>query len=342
MKLLPFLLLLILLQACSTVSYYSQSIKGHLQVWWPSVPIKKVLEDPNTDEATREKLLLVLQVREFAVTQLKLPDNDSYRVYTDLHRDSLLWNVYAAPEFSVEAKTWCYLVVGCVSYRGYYDKEAATSYAAQITQEQFDVYVGEVGAYSTLGWFDDPVLNTMIKWHDFSLTGLIFHELAHQIIYINGDTDFNEAFASAVEQIGLQQWITQYRPDQLKGYQDYLQRKSNFKQLLLTTRHKLQTLYQQQISDDEKRQKKTQIFAQMRADYEQIKQQWGPFKTYDRWFEKPLNNARLSSEMTYQKWIPAFHKLFEKSNKDWKLFYQAVISLEDLSKEARQHYLQSL
>jgi predicted aminopeptidase len=200
------LILSVLLGGCQSIGYYSQVVSGQIGIWLNQRDIEAVLTDPSVDAQTKARLQAASQARDFASRVLKLPKNDSYSRYVDLGRDYVVWNVVVTPRYSVDALQSCFPVAGCVSYRGYYKKQAALDYAQQQTQAGQDTYVGGVSAYSTLGWFDDPLLSSMLARSDAAIAGLVFHELAHQRVYIKNDTRFNESFATAVEQIGLRQW----------------------------------------------------------------------------------------------------------------------------------------
>lgn len=340
--LLLFLLVTTLGSGCSTISYYSQSVSGHLNVMWQAEPIEEVIARPDTSPAVSEQLTRALSIRQFASTQLLLPQNDSYKVYADLKRPYVVWNITAAPEFSLTPQKWCYLVVGCVSYRGYYHEQEARILARHLEGEGLDVNVRGVSAYSTLGWFDDPLLNTMLGWKDTQFAGLIFHELSHQVLYIKDDTDFNEAFASAVERLGVLEWLQQTNPQMMDDYFKRINEQQSFRELIIQTRNQLQEIYGSDISNEEKRKQKRHAFEQMKLRYEAGKEPTDAKGLYDYWFSQPLNNARLLSAMTYMELIPAFYALFLESNRDWNLFYENAKRLSDKEKTERDETLNSL
>lgn len=328
--------------ACTSIAYYSQSVKGHLEVWWPQTPIEEIVNNPQTPASLKTKLITAREIRSFASSDLLLPDNDSYTAYTDLGRPHVVWNIVAAPEFSLTPKRWCYLVVGCLSYRGYFSKEDALAYSKSPELEGHDVSVGGVSAYSTLGWFDDPLLNTMIHWSDRQLAGLIFHELAHQVVYIANDTSFNEAFASAVERIGVAQWLAKQTSTEIDEYLGFLKQQEAFRELLLETRSELKTIYEAPIDNEEKRQKKVAALEYLKNQYEQAKQSWPNPQAFDNWFNRPVNNARLVASMTYLEKIPAFYALFIQSGKNWGKFYSQVKIFEDMDQASRDKEIKKL
>lgn len=340
MKKILFVLFVTLNTGCSTISYYSQSIHGQLSLLSKREDIQDVIKSPKTSEAVKTRLKQAISIRKYASKQLKLPDNKSYTTYADLGRPYVVWNVFAAPEFSLKPKSWCYLIVGCVSYRGYFDEEDAIEKATELKKQHYDVYVAGITAYSTLGWFDDPILNTMINWNERALASLIFHELSHQLIYIPNETDFDEAFASAVERMGTIQWLLSInRP--ITHYLNFLNAQQDFRGLLLTTRDRLATVYQEKIPDASKRKEKQKVLTEMKKDYESIKSHWPSHMNFDKWFAKPINNARLTSTMTYLRLIPAFYQMFVESGADWNRFYQNVRKLKDLTPEERKKFIES-
>lgn len=332
------LVLLTLLNGCSSASYYSQLAVGQWQLLNAREPVSQVIADPKRDPALREHLRKAQAARTFASQQLHLPDNQSYRLYADLKRPYVVWNVFAAPEFSLSPVTHCFPIAGCVAYRGYYSQGGARGEAALQRQQGMDVFVSGVEAYSTLGWFDDPLLNTMLTWGDERLASLVFHELAHQRFYVKDDTPFNESFASFVEQEGTRQWRTAqgFEPSSING----LQQRDQFIALVLNTRERLQQLYAQPLSAPEMRQRKAEEFERMRREYRQMRdQQWGSKGRFDAWVNAPLNNAKLLPFGLYDQWVPAFANLFKHSQGDWQAFYTHVELLGKLTPEQRQSAL---
>ena len=342
--LLPGLMLsLLLLSGCGTVGYYYQSVHGHLSLMQQSRPIEELLQEAATDPGLRRRLELVLEVREFASTHLGLPVNDSYHSYAALDRKAVVWNVVATPEFSVAPKQWCYPVVGCASYRGYFDREQAQEYAEGLKRDGLDVALEPAAAYSTLGWFDDPLPSTVINWPQPQLVGLIFHELAHQQLYAAGDSAFNEAFAEAVEQVGVERWYSSRDdPAGLERWRKRQERKQGFIRLLLQARAGLIQLYTRDLPPAGRRRQKSASFTRLRQDYLKLKQEWGGYDGYDHWFRRELNNARLASVATYSEWVPAFLTLLQQSGGDMGSFYQACWRLADLPQPQRRKALQEL
>jgi len=330
---------LTLLSACSTVSYYSQSIQGQMHLLLSRENIDELVEKPSTPEKLKLSLQQAQAIRQYASEHLALPDNKSYRAYVDLKQPYVVWNVFAAPEFSLTPTNWCYPIVGCVSYRGYFAKEDAEQEAQQLSAKNLDVFVGGVAAYSTLGWFDDPLLNTMLHWKPRSLAGLIFHELSHQIIYIQNETSFNEAFSSSVERLGTIQWLLAFYPEQLPNYLAYLSAQNDFRALLLDTRERLMALYESPIEIETKRVKKKRIIAEMKKHYFSLKKRWPTDVHFDAWFNKPINNARLTASMTYLQYIPAFFQIFTEEQGNWRAFYTAVLALQELSPDERKQLI---
>ncbi|MGQ7846858.1 aminopeptidase [Granulosicoccus sp. 3-233] len=311
------------LGGCSNVGYYSQAVGGHVRLMLAREPIDKLLADATTSEELRGKLRTLVDARQFAVERLQLPDNDSYDSYVETGRDAVTWNVVAAGEFSLQARTWCFPVAGCVSYRGYFDKADAEAYAAQLAAEDYDVSVGGASAYSTLGWFDDPVLDTMLRGTDVRFVGTLFHELAHQVLYVKDDSNFNEAFATFVEQQGVRQWLAERgESERIEAYNASQQRVVDFLGLLRQTRDELQALYAQDLPDAAMRTAKQATFDNMRDAYDLLKQQWGGYAGYDNWFRRELNNARLVAVSTYRRDVPAFQAMYEEAGQDMSAFYE--------------------
>ncbi len=330
---------------CAQVGYLWQSTRGHLDVLAAARPVPELLADPATPADLRARLQLSQQMRDYAVTALHLPDNASYRRYADLHRSAAVWNVVAAPELNLTLKTWCFPVVGCVGYRGYYDRAAAQAEADSLAAQGLEVNVYGVPAYSTLGklprdalggWFADPLLSTFIGYTEVELARLIFHELAHQIAYAEGDTTFNESFATAVERIGSAQWLAQQdRPDWVAAAVQSDARRNAFRALTLRCRAELETVYASGLSDDAKRERKAAVLAQLRADYAALKAgAWAGYAGYDDWFAG-VNNARLGVLAAYNARVGDFERLFARSGRDWPRFYAEVRRLAALPKAER-------
>jgi predicted aminopeptidase len=328
---------------CSTLGYYAQSVGGHLDLVARAKPIDELATDPAAPATLRERLALAARIRDFAVSDLGLPDNRSYRRYSDLGRPAAVWNVVAAPELSLKLETWCFPVVGCVGYRGYYERAAADAEGEQLRARGLEVSVYGVPAYSTLGKLDwlggDPLLNTFIGWPEGELARLVFHELAHQVVFAKDDTMFNESFATAVERIGVQRWLAQRAGDEARRqYAQLDARRNAFRALTGRYRDQLQTLYASPASDADKRRDKAALMAALRADYSALKAATnGPlagFAGYDGWFER-ANNASFGVMAAYNEFVPGFERLFEREGRDFARFYAAVERLAALPKAER-------
>lgn len=324
--------------------YYWQSIGGHLRVMQAARPVEQWLADPSLDEALRARLVLAQGIRRFASGQLALPDNASFTRYADLKRPFVVWNVFATPELSMTLKRWCFPVVGCVDYRGYYAREAAERYAQDMGAQGLEAFVGGVPAYSTLGWFADPLLNTFIRYPEAELARLIFHELAHQVVYVAGDTTFNESFATAVEQVGIERWLAERRDARLtEAYAAYAARRRDFLALLTEHRQRLRDLYASDLDDPTKRLRKSEIFRSLRDRYEALRRErWGGFAGYDRWFAQPLTNAHLASVSAYNEQVPGFRALLTLHGGEMPRFFEAVRTLAALPKSERDARLRGL
>ncbi len=333
-------LLAFVVTGCESSGYYRQAFSGQMEILTSARSVKDLLADPQTSPALQKKLRLLLELRTFAATELRLPTDGHYLAYTDLKRPHAVWVVQAAPEFSLDPKSWWYPVVGSATYRGYFSEGAARRYAGKLAGEQFDVVVEEVDAYSTLGWFQDPALNTFLAYPEKDLAKTIFHELAHQQLYIAGDTDFNEAFAVTVEKEGLRRWLLAHgNAADFEKYQASQARKKQFIDLVIAARRQLNTVYHAANSDDEKRRQKAAVLKQLRQDHATLKEQWGGSSRYDDWFDEPLNNARLNTVATYFDLVPAFEKLLAKNGGDLPRFYEAVRRLKRFPKEQRHREL---
>ncbi len=321
--------------------YYMQAVNGQLELLRKREPIQEVVEDAELDDETRRRLAMVLEVRQFAVDVLHLPDNDSYRTYVDLERDYVVWNVFAAPEFSLEPRTWCFPVVGCVAYRGYFAESAATRHAAKLDAEGYDVYVGGVPAYSTLGRFDDPVLNTMLRWSDADLVATVFHELAHQRLFVKGDTGFNESFATAVGEAGLARWLeAQGREGELDAYEQRGKLRETLTQIVDEVRTELAALYAEQGEPEATREKKAALLDRLVERAEQAAAAAG-FRA-PGWVRPPLNNARLLSVALYRGHVDAFRTLLSECSEDFECFYAAAEALGDMAPDERGRRLEAL
>ncbi|MBM0107664.1 aminopeptidase [Steroidobacter sp. S1-65] len=316
--------------------YFIQAATGQMELTTKRQPIAKLLSDERTPEKLRSRLEYVSAARTFASQELGLPDNESYRSYADLGRPYVVWNVFATEEFSVEPRRWCFPIAGCVVYRGYFDENNAQAYARRLRLKGMDTAVGGVAAYSTLGHFKDPVLNTMLGWSDVQLAATLFHELAHQVVYVPGDSEFNEAFATVVEEAGLQRWLaSRGRLEDLNAWNDQRQRNAQFVGLLLQTRERLSALYRSDVSEEEKRDRKQYEFGVLKLQYSELKEKWNGYRGYDAWFSRTLNNAHLVSAATYYGCVPGLRELLRSVGGDLPAFYAAARELAKQTREAR-------
>jgi predicted aminopeptidase len=330
-----------LTSGCSSLGYIAQSVSGHVRLLQAARPVDAWLHDDTTPAALRERLALSQRIRDYAISELKLPDNGSYRRYADLHRAAAVWNVVAAPELSLTLKTWCLPVVGCIGYRGYYGRADADAEAAALRGDGYEVSVYGVPAYSTLGWMNwaggDPLLSTFIRYPEGELARLIFHELAHQVAYASGDTEFNESFATAVEHLGIAHWLAdRASPEARADYERFDARRRDFQALTRRFRKRLETLYASGESDAVKRERKAQIMSELHAEYAALKaERWNGYGGYDAWFER-ANNAALGVLAAYTGLVPQFERLFEHDGRDFERFYADVKRLARLPKDERR------
>jgi predicted aminopeptidase len=327
---------LVLLAASVGGCYLLESARGQLELMSKREPIARVVANPATAPALRTQLEAVSQIREFAIRDLKLPDNGSYRSYADVGRPYVVWNVFAAPEFSVDPKEWCYPIVGCVAYRGYFVERRARWFADKLRRRSLDVAVGGVAAYSTLGHFNDPVLNTMLGWNDVELASIIFHELTHQLIYVPNDADFNEALATTVEQEGVRRWLESLgRQQDLARYQLEQERFLKVLDLLNTTRSELRTLFASGLDPADMRSQKTALYAALRKAYGELRTEWGGHAPFDAWFDGEVNNAHLASVATYYDCVPGFQRELAAVGGDLDAFYRRVRDMAKLDQAQR-------
>ncbi len=333
-----------LVSGCGTVGYYAQSTVGHLELVRAAKPVSTWLADPTTPGKLKARLVLSQQIRDFAVSELHEPDNASYRRYADLHRPAAVWNVVAAPELSLVPKTWCFAVVGCVSYRGYYDRADADGFAEGLRRAGLDAIVTPVPAYSTLGklpsfdWLADPLLNTFVGYSEVDLARLVFHELAHQIAFAPGDTEFNESFATAVETIGGERWLAaQGDAAALDATAASDARRDDFRALTRRYRDLLAAIYASTDDDATKRRRKAETYTALRADYATMKAtRWSGYAGYDAWMAR-ANNAAFALLASYTGLVPAFRNRFERDGADFVRFYADVRRIAALpSADARR------
>ena len=343
------------LAGCGHAGYYAQSIQGHLALMQAARPVDALLADPATPADLKARLALARRIRAFAVSELALPDNASYHRYSDLKRRAAVWNVAAAPPDSLELKRWCFPVVGCVGYRGYYDEAEAEALGRQLRQDEgLEVRVYGIPAYSTLGWLNwaggDPLLSTFIRYPEGELARMLFHELAHQVVYVDDDTMFNESYATAVERLGVGEWLaTQAGPAARRDYAAFDARRQAFRALSRQTRRELAQIYESnpaQAGDNTTLYAmKDEAMARFRQRYAELKAGWAaagaPFDGYDPWVAG-ANNAFFGIQAAYDELVPGFEALFAREGGDWARFHAAVRALARLGVDERQARLRAL
>jgi predicted aminopeptidase len=336
--------IVILVAACTASScvfpYYIQAIGGQVSMLRQRVPIEKLMQDPTLDATIRERLELVTEIRRFAIQELDLPDSKSYTSYVDLGRDYVVWNVVAAEEFSVAPVTWCFPVAGCVSYRGYFNRANALAYAEKLREQGYDTFTGGSPAYSTLGHFDDPVLNTMLNGDDANIAATLFHELAHQRLYFKDDTELSESLATAVEQYSVERWLkSRNQTEALANYRDGLKRKRDFAALVRRQRARLASVFEAETGPATMRGAKSGSFETMRKEYEALKADWGGRGDYDRWFGGALNNASLAAVTSYQRWVPGLRSRIDSLG--LQAFFSEIEGLVELDPIERAAILET-
>lgn len=325
-----------LLGSCANLGYYAQAVGGQMDLLNRAQSVNEIIENPDAKQSLKRALGKAIELRAFASRELALPDNQSYTRYADLQRPYALWNVFATEEFSTTPKQWCFVGVGCVTYRGFFSQQDAEAFGAELRQSGHDVYLGGVPAYSTLGWFDDPLLSTFIGYPEAELAQLLFHELAHQIVYVNDDTAFNESFATAVELEGVQRWLERHGDAaQRAAFEKAQQRKAAYLSHMLAARQQLEALYASSASADDKRATKARIFDALRAELAQGS------KHPERWRAQQLNNAQLASVATYTQLVPAFRALLAQQQGDMGKFYAVVKDMSALPQAERNAVLQA-
>jgi predicted aminopeptidase len=338
---------LVILAGCADTRYYWQSVTGHLQVMQAAKPLDDWLADPQTPDVLKQRLTLARDIRKFAVTQISLPDNASYHRFAQLPRRYVVWNVVAAPEFSLTLKTWCFPVAGCVGYRGYFSEADAEEEATRLRAEGLEVSVYGVPAYSTLGWMNwlggDPLLSSFVNYPDGELARMLFHELSHQVLYVADDTVFNESFATAVERLGGEAWLAQQASPQARA--DYLvfnTRRQQFRALTRATRDKLAQIYTKSntraLTEADLNAKKSAAMHDFKNAYDGLKAGWGGFSGYDAWVAQ-ANNAAFGAQAAYDDLVPGFEALFEREGRNWPRFYEAVKQLSRQDKALRAEQL---
>lgn len=325
-----------------TGCYYMQAVHGQLAILAKRKPIEKVIRDPTTKSSIKSKLKSVLQMRSFASDQLSLPDNKSYTSYVQLDRRYVVWNVYAAPKYSLKPEQWCFLVVGCVNYRGYFNKQNAIDYAQTLKDDDLDTFVAGIPAYSTLGWFNDPVLSSILRYPDSEVAEIIFHELAHQVVYVKNDTAFNESFATAVGREGVKRWLMQTgNQKELRRYYKHKKYQDKFISEMMSTKKQLESIYKSNKSVTEKKALKAKAFADLKQKLTILAKSDGNIPRLQKWLGQNFGNAHLAPVVLYNKYLPAFRALLEECNGDLPAFYQAVKKLAKQSKSDRDKLLRS-
>lgn len=321
--------------SCANLGYYARATQGHFSLLTHRKPIAGLIYEPDLNPELRNNLTKVLRIRDFASRELNLPENGSYRSYVDVKRPHVVWNVVATPEFDLRPVQWCFPVAGCVNYRGFFSHEEAGAFAEDLRKKGNDVYLYGVNAYSTLGWFDDPVLSTFFTRSEEDLAGLIFHELSHQLVYVKNDSTFNESFAKAVEIEGVSRWLAANGEEE--KIQEYLRdsrRQDEFVHLVSGYQRMLGALFAEPIDDARKRQRKGELFQELREAYGDLKESWGGYRGYDRWFAE-LNNAKIASISTYYTHVPAFQALLRKNRGNLAAFYLEAQKVGRLSPKKR-------
>lgn len=336
--------LVALTTGCADLSYLHQATAGHLRLLWKARPVTDVINDPQSTERLKGQLLAAQNIRSYATQALALPDNSSYTRFVDAGTPFVVWNVLATQELSLKLESFCFLVVGCLNYKGYYSEADARAFADTLRQQGLEVSVAGVPAYSTLGWTPDPLVNTFVYYPKGELARLIFHELAHQVLYVADDTAFNESFATAVEELGVEQWLqTQADGAVRTEYETFDARRKRFQTLLQDTRAELKQLFDTDMPAQEKRKGRDDIFSTLQARYEQVKRdEWDGYAGYDRFFRSEVNTPRLAGHGLYRQWVPALKALFKQEGSDFKRFYKAAAALGKLDKSTRQQRLAAM
>jgi len=339
-------MLVLSLSGCGAVEYYWQGAVGQLELLVHARPVAEVVATTD-DEALRGRLSRLQAIRAYASTDLALPDNASYTRYTELSRPYVVWNVFAAPGLSLVPRQWCFPVAGCVAYRGYFAEADARAEAARLAAAGDDVHVSGVPAYSTLGWFDDPALSTFIRWREADLARLVFHELAHQVVYVKDDTAFNESFATAVEEEGLSRWLAAqaHRPDAAAIRADAERSRvlrREWRALTAAARERLREVYASALPEADKLREKAATFAALRAGYDRLTAQWGSLPGYERWFANGANNAGLAAGALYADRVAVFQALLAAEQGDLPRFYARVRTLAAMPRADRDAALAAL
>ncbi len=333
---------LLCLGGCADLQYYAQAARGQSEIMNRAKPIAEIIDDPTTPPTLKTQLTKALEIREFASRELALPNNQSYRRYADLERPFAIWNVFAAPALSLAPKEWCILFFGCSAYHSYFSHAAAEREAVALRAEGYDVYVAGITAYSTSGWFSDPLFNTMLANSEPDLAAVLFHELAHQRLRAPDDTAFTESFAMAVEREGVRRWLAAHDGQtEFAGYLERHRRREEVTALLMRYRARLQTLYSTTLPDDDKRAQKQALLDEMRGAYQKLKANWNDYVGFDRWMQQ-LNNAKFISVSLYSDYVPAFEALLAQQQGNLPAFYRAAETLAREPKAVRAQKLKAL
>jgi predicted aminopeptidase len=328
-----------MLQSCA-MPFYWQAIGGQFELLRKRTPLEDVLADPTLDAQTKATLAKVPEIRRFAAEELLLPRNQSYTTYVDLGRPYVVFNVIATDEFSVNPKRWCYPFTGCVAYRGFFSRDSAERFRAALARDGLDTYLAGATAYSTLGYFADPILSTMVVGGESAIASILFHELAHQVVYIKDDSSLSEAFATAVEEYGTELWLERNGDEAaLDRYRRKIRFRLEFGALVSVQQDRLRKIFAQDLPPEEMRAQKAYAYEQMRADYARLKEAWGGANDYDRWFDQPLNNAALASVATYRRWLPTLKARLRELGPE--RFYAEMRELGEMSGIGRQLVLES-
>lgn len=338
---LPLLIVISLaLSSCYSLGYYAHSLTGELELLAKRQPISSVVNADHTPDSVKQKLGTVLAVRKFASAEIGLPENDSYLSYSDIKRKFVVWNVFATPEFSLKPLNWCFPIVGCMSYLGYFSEEWARNSARELAAKGNDVHVGGVVAYSTLGWFADPVLNTMLRWDDAQLAQFVIHELTHQRMFVRDDTNFNEAFATTVARAGVRRWLARNNDQSaIEEFNRQEQREQNFVSMVLDTKQKLERLYAADAKAETTRRRKHEFIEELKNRYADLRAAWGGYRGYDAWIHSGVNNAKISSVATYHHHEKAFQRLFDIAAEDFQTFFKLAGRIGQMNPTSRSQCL---
>ena len=323
----------VLLTGCASPTYYSQAAFGQLELWTKSRSIQEVIDDKTTSTLEKKKLITALNILEFAEEQLLLPAEGSYQAYVKLNRRHVVWNVFAAPKDSLNPKTSCFVIAGCLPYRGYFSKADANEHARKLNKKGYDTYIAGVKAYSTLGWLNDPILSTIIEREDVSLAQILFHELSHQKIYVKNDAQFNEGFAMAIADHGAMLWAADRNTNFNSSRKNM---EPELIKLVIDTKHKLNLLYSSNKSLETKMTAKKKYFQDLALQYRTLKQNWSGENIYDDWMAEGWNNARVLTVATYYDYVPYFEALIKQCSPDFEILYKKIMQLSQLKATERR------